>query len=51
MDVSVTEVLKERTNALPVQLWEISLTIHWLEGRKEKKYTLRTMKMVDRSGP
>jgi general secretion pathway protein I len=46
MDISITEVLQERTDTLPVKLMEVVLTVHWNEGRKEKKLTLRTMKMV-----
>jgi general secretion pathway protein I len=47
MDISVGEVLQERTDNLPVKLMEVVLTVHWNEGRKEKKLTLRTMKMVE----
>ncbi len=48
MDISIAEVLQKRTNNLQVKLVEVALTIHWKEGRKEKKLTLRTMKTVDR---
>ncbi len=50
VDVSITEVLKERMDNLPVKLMEVALTIHWREGQKEKKLTLRTMKMIDKMG-
>jgi type II secretion system protein I len=48
VDVSITEVLKERTETLQVKLLEIDLTIHWLNGSKEKSLTLSTMKVVKR---
>ena len=51
MDISITEALQERTDNLPVKLMEVVLTVHWHEGQKEKKLTLRTMKMVPRMGP
>ena len=46
VDVSITEVLKERTETLQVKLIEIDLTIRWLKGSKEKSLTLSTMKVV-----
>jgi len=46
MDVSITEILKERTENLNVRLFEIVLTTHWLKGIKEKSFTLRTLKTV-----
>lgn len=50
-DVSVVEVLKERTDNLPVKLMEISLTIHWWEGPKEKSLRVKTVKMLDKIPP
>ena len=49
MDIDITEVLQERTDTLPVKLMEVVLTVHRQEGQKEKKLTLRTMKMVERT--
>jgi type II secretion system protein I len=46
VDVSITEVLKERTETLQVKLLEIDLTIRWLKGSKERSLTLSTMKVV-----
>jgi hypothetical protein len=46
MDVSITEVLRERTEFLPIQLFEITLTIHWQKDWGDKSTTLRTMKAV-----
>jgi hypothetical protein len=51
MDVAVSEVMKERTDNLPVKLMEVALTIHWMEGIKEKNLHLKTMKMVDKTVP
>lgn len=51
MDISVAETLRERTDGLPVRLMELSLTVHWRAGVREKKLTLRTVKMVGREGP
>jgi hypothetical protein len=45
-DVSVTDALTERTETLPVKLLEVSLTVHWTKGTKERSLTIRTMKAV-----
>ncbi len=49
IDVSIQEILKERTDNLPVKLMEVSLTTYWVDGRKEKSYKLKTVKMVDKT--
>jgi type II secretion system protein I len=46
VDVSITDVLKERTETLQVKLLEIDLTIRWVKGSKERSLTLSTMKVV-----
>jgi len=46
IDVSVTEVLKERTETLPVKLLELELTMRWVRGTKERSLTMRTMRVV-----
>jgi len=51
MDVSVADVLKEKTNNLQVRLLEIGLTTRWFKGTKEKTLTLRTMKIVNKLAP
>ena len=51
MDISVREVLPDRTDNLPVRLLEVALTVRWQMGSKAKKLTLRTVKMVNRTGP
>ena len=49
--VSIAEVLNERTDNLPFKLMEVSLTVGWTEGRREKSVALKTLKMVDRMAP
>ena len=46
MDIAVSEVMKPRTDNLPVKLMEVELTVRWTEGMREKSLSLRTMKMV-----
>lgn len=48
IDVSVTEALNERTENLQVALMDISLTVRWTRGPKERSLTLRTMKAVQK---
>ena len=49
MDVSVSELLKDKTSSLPTKLLQVDLTIHWLKGKRDKSLTLRTIKTVERS--
>ena len=51
MDIAVSEVMKPRTDSLPVKLMEVELTIRWSEGLKEKSLRLKTMKMIDKAAP
>jgi len=48
VDTSIAEVQKERTDNLPVKLMEVILTIHWMEGLKEKSLVLKSQKLVDK---
>jgi len=48
IDVSVTEAMKERTENMQVALMDVSLTIRWIKGTKERSLTLRTMKTVQK---
>ena len=48
IDVSVSEVTKEKTDNLPVKLVKVDLTTRWYRGKKEKSLTLGTMKVVDK---
>ena len=45
-DVSITDVVKDRTEYLWVNLFQIDVTIHWIKGTKEKSFTLRSMKVM-----
>lgn len=47
-DISITETLKERTETLQSQLFDIQLTISWRSGTKEKTYTIKTLKSIAR---
>jgi hypothetical protein len=49
MDVSVSELLKDKTSNLPMKLLQVDMTIHWLKGKRDKSMTLRTIKAVERS--
>ena len=51
MDVLIREVLKERTQNLPVRMMEVVLTVRWVDGLMEKSLELKTAKMVERSSP
>jgi len=48
MDVSVTEVLKDRTDTLPVRMMEVSLTIRWTRGGRERSLVVTSARIVDR---
>ena len=49
IDISVTEVLKDRTSNLPMKLMQVDLTIHWTKGTRDKTMTLRTIRTAERS--
>jgi prepilin-type N-terminal cleavage/methylation domain-containing protein len=46
IDITMTEALTERTETLPVRIFEIDLTVFWEDGIREKSYTLKTMQFV-----
>ena len=48
IDVSITDVIKERTENLQVKLLEVDLTIHWTQGTKQKSMSLKTFKVVEK---
>jgi general secretion pathway protein I len=48
IDVAIAETLQPRTDGLPVQMFDIALTLHWKKDSKEKTITLRSMKMMAR---
>ncbi|MBE0556375.1 MAG: prepilin-type N-terminal cleavage/methylation domain-containing protein [Proteobacteria bacterium] len=49
MDISVSEVMKPRTENLPARLMEVELTVSWSEGTKGKSLRLKTLKMIDKA--
>jgi general secretion pathway protein I len=51
MDIAIAEVMKPRTDNLPVKLMEVELTLRWFEGVKEKSLRLTTLKMVEKVAP
>jgi len=46
MDVVITPTFQERTENLQVELLEVSLTLHWVKGTKDRQLTLKTIKLV-----
>ena len=48
MDVSIAEVLQERTENLQVRVLEVVLEVHWTKGAHERSLTLRTLKMMEK---
>ena len=48
IEVSIVEVLKERTDNLPVKMMEVTLIVRWDEGRKERNLQLKSVKMIDK---
>lgn len=50
VDVIVAEALKDRTDGLPLRVFEVSVTTHWSWGMKSRRLTLHTLKTVDRVG-
>ena len=49
LDVAIAEVLKDRTDNLPIKLMEVNLTVYWREGWKEKSIRLKTIRMIDKA--
>ena len=45
-DVTVSEIMKERTESLPVRLLEITLMFHWTKGTTTRSLTQKTIKVV-----
>jgi prepilin-type N-terminal cleavage/methylation domain-containing protein len=48
IDVSIAEVLHERTENLQVRLLEVVLTVSWTQGAHEKSLTVRTLKVLEK---
>lgn len=45
-DVTVSEIMKERTESLPVRLLEITLMFHWTKGTTTRSLTQKTIKVM-----
>lgn len=48
MEVSVSEILKERTQNLSVKLLQIEMTLSWEKALRKRPLTLRTLKVVNK---
>ncbi len=48
LDVLVSEVLKEKTENLPVRLLQVDMRIRWTRGFSEKSIRLKSLKMVSK---
>lgn len=48
IDVNVAETLQERTENLQTRLLEVTLTLTWIKGPRERAITLRTLKTVEK---
>jgi type II secretion system protein I len=48
IDASVKEVLKERTDKLQFKLLDIGITLYWRRGLRDRSFSLRTMKVINR---
>lgn len=48
VDVLITRALDKRTEALQVVLLEVSVTLRWTAGTKDKSLTLKTLKTVEK---
>jgi len=46
VDVLIKDSLKERTENIEMQLFQIDVTVHWTKGAKERSFTLRSLKAV-----
>ena len=51
MEAAVVEVEKERTDTLPLRLMDVSVTLGWNWGSKNRQITLRTFKTIERERP
>lgn len=45
-EVTDTQAEKEESDKLPVNLFDVNLTVGWLEGSREKRFELSTLKIV-----
>lgn len=47
-DANIKKTDEDRTDKLPVELLDISLTVSWTRGLKERTLNLKTLKLVDK---
>lgn len=47
-EVSISKSLNERTEELQVRMYEITVTVSWTKGFKQRSMTLRTQKLVQK---
>ncbi len=47
-NVTVSEILTERTTGLPLKMQSIRLVLYWMNGSKQKTVVLRTARVVER---
>ena len=45
-DITITEQLQERTEQVPFRLLEVTLTLRWVVGGRERSFSLQTLKAV-----
>ena len=45
-DITVAETLQNRTEQIPFRLLEVTLTLRWVVGGKERSFSLQTLKAV-----
>ena len=48
VEVTVSEIQKERTEHLPIKLLQIEMVFSWEKALRKKSMTFRTMKIVNR---
>jgi general secretion pathway protein I len=51
MTIKITDTLKERTDYLYLRLLRVDLSVLWKSGLKEKRWTMSTLKTVNRTTP
>jgi len=51
VEAAVVEVEKERTDTLPLRLMDVSVTLRWNWGQKNRQITLRTLKTIEKEMP
>lgn len=48
VDAKVSKVFNERTENIPVETYEIELTLSWTKGMRQKSINLKTLKTAGR---